>query len=67
MVKSSTLNNLLFSETWLKLWGCIVNAGPYCTNMPMKMCLLVRGLLVLKLSTLMNAICAVGLHQVMFF
>ncbi|RVW19807.1 Beta-1,3-galactosyltransferase 7 [Vitis vinifera] len=40
------------------------STSPYCTNMPMKMCLLVRGLSVLKLSTLMNAICAVGLHQI---
>lgn len=39
-------------------------AGPYCISMPMKMCHLVRGLLVLKLNTLMNAICAVGLHQI---
>lgn len=44
-----------------------MNAGPSCTNMPMKTCLLVLGLLVLKSSTLMNEICAVGLHQVMFY
>jgi len=43
----------------------IVTAGPYCISMLMKTCLLVHGLLVLRLSSLMTATCAVGHHQVL--
>jgi hypothetical protein len=58
--------NILLYETQIKLWEVVVViAGLYCISTPMKMCHLVHGLLVLKLSTLMTAICAVGPHQVL--
>ena len=41
-----------------------VTAGLYCISTPMKMCLLVHGLSVLRLSTLMTTACAVEHHQV---
>ncbi|KAF9682570.1 hypothetical protein SADUNF_Sadunf05G0122800 [Salix dunnii] len=38
--------------------------SPYCISKPMNTCVLVHGLLVLRLSSLMTATCAVGHHQV---
>jgi hypothetical protein len=61
-----TRTSILLYETQIKFWAVlIVIAGVYCISMPMKMCHLVHGLLVLKLSTLMTTICAVERHQVL--
>lgn len=58
--------NILLYEIHMKLWlVVVVIAGLYCISTPMKMCHLVHGLLVLKLSTLMTAICAAGPLQVL--
>ena len=58
--------SILLCETQIKLWEVLILiAGLYCISMPMKMCHLVHGLLVLKLSTLMNTVCAVEHHQVL--